>query len=41
MAAAPAVSAAAEEDAIIRKRFRTQTVVSATEVPPFKKLVNR
>ena len=35
-------SAAEEEDAIIRKRFRTQTVVTTTtEMPMFKKLVKK
>ncbi len=36
------LSGPAEEEAIIRKRFRTQTVVSTqTEVPMFKKLVKK
>jgi len=40
MATPQARSAAAEEEAIIRKRFRTQTVTT-TEVPMFKKLVKK
>jgi hypothetical protein len=35
-------AALAEEEAIIRKRFLTQTVATAaTVVPPFKKLVKK
>jgi hypothetical protein len=31
----------AEEEAIVRKRFLTQTVISAAGIPPFKKLVKK